>query len=68
MIFYNILVNGELQTTCRSLDKAQHIIDIYKESNTFPNSVIEIVQDPIEQRAEDDLLSQFLNTSEFASI
>lgn len=68
MIFYDILVNGELQSTCRSLEKAQKIVDIYVQSNTFPGSIIEIQEDSMVQRAEDDLLSQFLKIIEFTSI
>lgn len=64
-MLYDIIVDGELQTTCSGLEKARHIIEIYKESNTFPDKEIQIVEDSIERAEEDDLLSQLLKASEF---
>lgn len=67
MIFYDIMVDGELQTICSSPEKAQHIVEIYRQSNTFPDKEIQILEDPIERAEveEEDLLSQLLKASNF---
>lgn len=60
-MYYNIMVDDEIQTICSSAKIAEHIVEIYKMENTFPNKRIEIIEDPIKERAgEDDLLSQLL--------
>ena len=64
-MYYNIMVDDEAQTICSSAKIAEHIVEIYKRENTFPNKRIEIVEDPIKERvSENDLLSQLLKESE----
>lgn len=67
-MLYNIMVDGELQTTCSSLEKARHIVEIYEDSNTFPDKEIRIVEDAAERAEEDDLLSQLLKESNFSYV
>lgn len=68
-MWYSIFIYGELQTTCRTLEKASLITEMYKRENTFPDSEIEIREDLLDERAaEEDLLSQLLKDANICLI
>lgn len=51
-MFYSILVDGKLQTTCTNLKNAIHIAGIYEEKRIFPGKEIRVVEDDLRKRPE----------------